>query len=359
MKNKALVLALVLAVALATVGLVAVRSSQKSTTHSSNRAALVHEAAEFAQKLSSGIRPAKLTRVNSTHGTVTEIASFNWSGYADAATDERVTRCGPQDGCQSVSSVSGSWTIPQVTCPAPPFNYENNIAAVWIGIDGFNDTTVEQTGTESFCFEGEPTYITWYEMYPSGTVFVRTTAAAGDAITASVTLDSGQPGFNGNPGHPGFPAPSGKAGYHLTLTDATHSSDSITTVQPCGASTCLDDSAEWIIERPFYETSTGLAIGLSPLSDFGKSGFSNASEVVNGKTTSLEGYAGQGRQDNLYEMNMLSATESYYLDCMVQSAPVGSLLHAPTPTTGNSRNTCPPTAPTQPDGFSATWDATY
>src|SRR5262245_38418315 len=71
--------------------------------------------------------------------------SSNWSGYAVTGAPG------------SVTDVQGSWVVPAVTCSGGP----NQYAAIWVGIDGFNSNTVEQTGTDSDCQNGTPTYYAW------------------------------------------------------------------------------------------------------------------------------------------------------------------------------------------------------
>lgn len=60
------------------------------------------------------------------------------------------------------NSVSGSWTMPQVTC-----NTSNDLFAPWVGIDGYGSQTVEQTGVQVDCSSGSPVLSGWYEMYPA------------------------------------------------------------------------------------------------------------------------------------------------------------------------------------------------
>src|SRR5215470_6007383 len=102
---------------------------------------------------------------------VTATGSFNWSGYADTATKH-----------QTFTKVSGSWTAPSVTC-----NAEDQITTNWVGLDGFNSSTVEQLGTVSWCFQGKPIYFTWFAMFPHGATGVGQSLAPGDKIAASVT----------------------------------------------------------------------------------------------------------------------------------------------------------------------------
>jgi len=85
--------------------------------------------------------------------------SINWSGYA--ITNET----------NSVTFVNASWTVPAVAgvvggkCTGPTPTWLD--ASFWIGIDGFNNQYVEQTGTASDCVYGHAEYYPWYEFYPA------------------------------------------------------------------------------------------------------------------------------------------------------------------------------------------------
>jgi len=87
------------------------------------------------------------------------LASINWAGYA--ITNET----------NSVTFVGASWTVPAIagavgaTCPDPDKTWLD--ASFWIGIDGFNNGYVEQTGTSSDCLYGQVRYYPWYEFYPA------------------------------------------------------------------------------------------------------------------------------------------------------------------------------------------------
>lgn len=94
-------------------------------------------------------------------------------------------------------SISGSWTMPQVTC-----NTTNDLFAPWVGIDGYGSQTVEQTGVQVDCSSGSPVLSGWYEMYPAPPQFFSDAVSIGDAFTGSVTTD-------------------GAGNYTLTLTDNT------------------------------------------------------------------------------------------------------------------------------------------
>jgi len=98
--------------------------------------------------------------------------STNWSGYAAIGT--------------TFTSASGSWTQPAADCSSvSPHQY--SIAAFWVGLDGDESNTVEQTGTESDCSGHEAVYRAWYELYPARSFPVGGKVEAGDTLRAEVT----------------------------------------------------------------------------------------------------------------------------------------------------------------------------
>jgi hypothetical protein len=156
----------------------------------------------------------------------------NWGGYAATG---------------SFSSVTGSWVEPSVTC-----NSTNDLFAPWVGIDGFNSSTVEQTGVQTDCSSGGPVLSAWYEMYPAAPVYWSDAVSQGDHISASVQHTSG-------------------TNYTLTLSDTTKGW-SHTINKSLSASNA---SAEAVIESPTSSypsfsslTFTGVNFNGEPLSDY-------------------------------------------------------------------------------------------
>jgi acyl dehydratase len=83
------------------------------------------------------------------------------------------------------TSITSTWTEPSVTCTS-----YNNLIGIWVGLDGYGSSTVEQTGVSTDCSSGVPVYQGWYEMYPASPVYYSLTTypvRAGDQITATVT----------------------------------------------------------------------------------------------------------------------------------------------------------------------------
>jgi hypothetical protein len=168
--------------------------------------------------------------------TLTDQTSSNWSGYVATG--------------GTFSAVTGSWTVPAVTCSSSP-----SYSADWIGIDGESSTTVEQAGSESDCLGGSASYDAWYELYGDNAFHggneVELSKSAypvnpGDSMTASVSVI-------------------GDA-WTLTISNSTESWSSITRVT---WSTPAQSSAEWIAERP----TTG---SLPSLANFGTVAFTGA-----------------------------------------------------------------------------------
>ena len=150
---------------------------------------------------------------------------------------ELVGLCCPIEVSGAVTAVAGSWTVPTVTGSGTGYS------AIWVGIDGYQSSTVEQIGTEQ---DAGGDYA-WYEMYPAASQTISSLAAsAGDNITASVAYSNGT--------------------FTLTIKDTTTGNRS----PPNGPGANLQrSSAEWIVEAP----SSG---GVLPLANFGTATFTSA-----------------------------------------------------------------------------------
>jgi hypothetical protein len=195
----------------------------------------------------------------------TKLSSYNWSGYADVASAD-----------QTFGSVSGQWRAPAVLC-----GRADTITSEWVGLDGFSSQTVEQAGTVGWCFQGTPTYFTWYEMYPAGTVEVGASLRPGDKITASVSRSG--------------------TSYTLALTDATRPANSFSVTRTCALTMCLDTSAEWVAERPSFQ------VGIAPLADYSCWTVLGATQTADGTAGTISSYPAS------YKIDMMDATGNYQL----------------------------------------------
>jgi Peptidase A4 family len=199
-------------------------------------------------------------------------ASANWSGYA-AATNLN----DPQTG--SVTAVSGSWIVPTATASSAR---GTSYSAVWVGIDGFSDSTVEQIGTSQDVVNGTAQYQVWYEMYSSGKqqpeqVISGMTIEPGDSISASVQyISSGA--------HAGD--------FLLSIIDNTRANDSFSIYVSSAQTqspTAEMSSAEWIVEAP------SLGNNVAALADFGSVTFTSATATIDGVTGPVDDPAWQSQ----------------------------------------------------------------
>ena len=207
----------------------------------------------------------------------------NWAGYvAEVDFDSPVSN--------SVTSVSGAWTVPGVTpsiWPAANVSGQQASSVAWVGIDGFiGSGTVEQIGTESYMLNGVAHYYAWYEMYPSGlTLIPSMSVSPGDSIAASVQYSP--PGYANE--------------FQLSITDSTNG-QTYTTYQT--NSSALMTSAEWIMEAPTIGTT------FAPLPTFGSIAFTGAQATIGSTTGGIDNSAWQYEQVNMRDNNSPSWSDS-------------------------------------------------
>ena len=179
------------------------------------------------------IRPGGVARVIGHGGRNATATSTNWSGYAVTGANG------------AFHSVSASWTQPTATCTTRRAQY----ASFWVGLDGYNSNSVEQTGTDSDCSGRTPQYYGWYEMFPAFPVNFSNTVRPGDSMSASVTF-------------------SGTSTFTLVLHDATQGWTQTITQNQTGLAR---SSAEVITEAPSSNS------GVLPLADFNTINYSTSS----------------------------------------------------------------------------------
>ncbi len=135
-------------------------------------------------------------------------ASSNWSGYAITG---------------SFSSVTGSWVVPSVLATKSA-TYSSD----WVGIDGFNNSSLIQTGTESDYYSGSAHYGVWWEILPAAATFISSmTVHPGDVMAATITKGS-------------------SGSWTIKINDTTTGQGFSTTSTYTGPGT----SAEWVLEAP-------------------------------------------------------------------------------------------------------------
>jgi hypothetical protein len=133
-------------------------------------------------------------------------SSTNWSGYARTGTYTRAT---------------AAWVVPSVAS-----SRKATYSSQWVGIDGFNNSSLIQTGTEADYYNGSAHYGAWWEILPAAeTVIPSITVHPGDHMTASITKGSGN-------------------SWTITITDGNQSFTTVQTYSGPGS------SVEWIEEAP-------------------------------------------------------------------------------------------------------------
>jgi len=162
------------------------------------------------------IANAPLQNGGSIHNTW---SASNWSGYAETGT---------------FTGVSGTWTVPTVS-PSASATYSSS----WVGVDGFSDSSLIQTGTEDDYYSGAAHYSAWWEILPAAETPLPTSSypvAPGDTMSAKIWETSATTGF-------------GRWGSHkwdIVIADSTRGWSFTTTQNYNGPGT----SAEWILEAP-------------------------------------------------------------------------------------------------------------
>jgi hypothetical protein len=200
-------------------------------------------------KLSSRIDITSSASLSAMSTSIAYSNDTNWAGYI--ATSDL------QNPQATVTSVSASWTVPAVTISS-----QDTFSAVWIGIGGFFDKTLIQTGTEQDSIQGFSEYSAWLELLPQNSITIdNITISPGDQIKASIQL------VDANTDQ-----------WSISLEDLTENQQY--TGSFFYASSQL--SAEWIVERP--ELTTRRSRGtLTSLADVGTVEFASCSTTVGGE----------------------------------------------------------------------------
>jgi hypothetical protein len=148
--------------------------------------------------------------------------------------------------------VQAQFRLTRLDCAKTPGTQDDQAQmADWVGLDGWNNKTVEQDGIGGFCDDGVPSYSAWWETYPKPPHYIFS-VHADDEFMATVFYSRGK--------------------YKLTLVDYT-SGQSFSVWERCGASRCANSSAEVITEDPGkLDSKTNADF---PLADSGSTEFWN------------------------------------------------------------------------------------
>ncbi len=119
----------------------------------------------LSQRMKAACRGKKISPVLANAGWT----SSNWSGYA--ATGSK----------GAFRSISASWTVPLVLPSA-----RSSYSSAWIGLDGYNNSCLIQTGTEHEYVNGKANYYAWWEILPQAETRIKLPVCPGDLIEASI-----------------------------------------------------------------------------------------------------------------------------------------------------------------------------
>lgn len=178
--------------------------------------------------------------------------SSNWSGYAITKTDS------------DFNSVSGQWIVPTVR---PSSN--NAYSSAWVGIDGFNNDSLIQTGTAHDSINGSASYYAWWEILPAAATRIPHPVSPGDRMRAEINHIGGSM-------------------WSIMLINDTKGW-TFRTVRPYSGPR---ESAEWIVEAPSINGQ------ITRLANYGKVAFSRA-EVNGGNPNLTKSNGGVMIQDNV------------------------------------------------------------
>jgi len=148
-------------------------------------------------------------------------SSNNWSGYAETG---------------SFSGVTAAWSVPAVAATASP-----TFSSAWVGVDGFGNSSLIQTGTEEDYYNGAAHYGAWWEILPAAETPLPPSyaVAAGDRMKAAIyetTSTGGQPGKGMGRAHT----------WVISLSDTSRRWSYTTTQSYNGPGA----SADWVVEAP-------------------------------------------------------------------------------------------------------------
>ncbi|MDR3646091.1 MAG: G1 family endopeptidase [Candidatus Babeliales bacterium] len=194
-------------------------------------------------------------------------SSTNWSGYVTATNLKNPAK-------NSVSEIYGTWNVPTLS-PTPDHSY----CSVWVGIDGFASSSVEQLGTECDWVNGKQVNYAWYEMYPDYSYSITNfPVKAGDSITASVV-------YKGN------------NVFVLSIANNTKKVRSVIPTKYTTSTTAQRVCAEWVVEAPYMNS-------ILPLAHFSPITFTKCTAKINGVSNAINKVANTQNT----ALNMISNT---------------------------------------------------
>lgn len=199
----------------------------------------------------------------------------NWAGYVASTNIFNPTK-------GTVSFIQGTWVIPSIASgQAKPGTFY----AIWVGIDGLNNNTIEQLGTAYQFTNGKQINYAWFEMFPKASMQIANfPVKPGDSITASVK-------FIGN----------GVGQYKLMMLNNTRKTFTVIPAAMTRSTVSPRTCCEWIVEAPSLCNSTSCSI--VPLAHFNPITFTNCKATIKGVTGAIRNSHYQNIQLNMANSN--------------------------------------------------------
>ncbi|HEX3334166.1 MAG TPA: G1 family glutamic endopeptidase [Acidimicrobiales bacterium] len=191
-------------------------------------------------------------------------SSTNWSGYAKVGT---------------FAGVNSTWTVPAVAASASP-----TFSSAWIGVDGYANSSLIQTGTEQDYYNGAAHYAAWWEILPAPETALPTSdpVIPGDRMKASIYETSTVSG----PVH-------GHRVAHLwvvTISDTSRGWSYSTRQSYSGPGA----SAEWIVEAPQVNGAVSTLAHYTVTPPAGTGDFDNAGDLTSPVASGSPAYVNAG-----------------------------------------------------------------
>ncbi|KAI8630452.1 peptidase A4 family-domain-containing protein [Xylariaceae sp. FL1651] len=171
------------------------------------------------------------------------VQSTNWGGAAVVTS--------------GVTKVTGVFTVPRPSPPSGGSSRTEYCGAAWVGIDGYNNADLIQTGVLWCVQNGAYLYEAWYEYLPAALVaYSGITVTAGSVVTVTAT----------------------KTGTNSGVTTLSSGGQTVSHTFSGQSSPLPGTSAEWIVED--FESGGSLV----PFANFGTVTFTSSSATINGAT---------------------------------------------------------------------------
>jgi hypothetical protein len=173
-------------------------------------------------------------------------SATNWSGYAESGT---------------FTGVTAIWSVPAVAATASP-----TFSSAWVGVDGFGNNSLIQTGTEEDYYNGAAHYSAWWEILPAAETALPASYAvgAGDRMKAAIYETASTSGPGKGVGRPHV--------WVITLSNTSRHWSYTTTQSYSGPGA----SAEWIVEAPTVNGKTATLAHYTITPPAGTGDFDNA-----------------------------------------------------------------------------------